>query len=172
MIRACPGSPLVLLALVCCNRRKVSRRYPSRPWAGVGAVVLDDDRVLLVQRGREPQKGLWSIPGGALKLGETLEEGVRREVREEAGIEVSVAARVDVVDRIVRDSEGRVEYHYALVGFLCRVDGRELHPADDASGARWVERSAVADFPMTPGTPAVVEKAFELRDRLAAAGDG
>ncbi len=105
-------------------------------------------------------------------MGETLEEGVRREVREEAGIEVSVAARVDVVDRIVRDSEGRVEYHYALVGFLCRVDGRELHPADDASGARWVERSAVADFPMTPGTPAVVEKAFELRDRLAAAGDG
>ena len=146
----------------------MSRRYPSRPWAGVGAAVLDGDKVLLVRRGREPQKGLWSIPGGALKLGETLEEGARREVREEAGLEVSLVARVDVVDRIVRDSAGRVEYHYVLVGFLCRPEGGELQPADDAVEARWVRFEALAEFAMTPGTPAVVAKAFELRDRLAA----
>ena len=135
----------------------------------MGAVVLDGDRVLLVERGREPQKGLWSIPGGALKVGETLAEGACREVREEAGLEVSVVERVEVVDRIVRDSEGRVEYHYVLVGFLCRLEGGELEPADDAAAARWIDRDALDDFPMTPGTPAVVEKAFQLRDRLSTA---
>ena len=138
----------------------------------MGAVVLDGDRVVLVQRGREPQKGLWSIPGGALRVGETLEEGTRREVREETGLEVSVVERVEIVDRIVRDSQGRVEYHYVLVGFLCRFEGGELKPADDADAARWIDRDALDDLSMTPGTPAVIEKAFRLRDRLSAGADG
>ena len=138
----------------------------------MGAVVLDGDRVVLVQRGREPQKGLWSIPGGALRVGETLEEGACREVREESGFQVSVVERVEVVDRIIRDQQGRVEYHYVLVGFLCRLEGGDLKAADDADAARWISRDALDDIPMTPGTPALVEKAFQLRDLLAAGGNG
>ena len=138
----------------------------------MGAVVLDGDRVVLVQRGREPQKGLWSIPGGALRVGETLEEGACREVREESGLQVSVVERVEVVDRIIRDQQGRVEYHYVLVGFLCRLEGGDLKAADDADAARWISRDALDDIPMTPGTPALVEKAFQLRDLLAAGGNG
>ncbi len=80
--------------------------------------------------------------------------------------------RVEVVDRIVRDSEGRVEYHYVLVGFLCRFEGGELEPDDDSAAARWVDRDALDDLSMTPGTPGVVEKAFRLRDRLSVGDNG
>ncbi len=82
-----------------------------------------------------------------------------------------MVGRVEVVDRIVRDAQGRVEYHYVLVGFLCRLEGGELKPADDADDARWIDRDALDDLSMTPGTPAVIEKAFRLRDRLLAGGD-
>ncbi len=121
-----------------------------------------------MRRGREPQKGLWSIPGGALRVGETLEEGACREVREETGLEVSVVERIDVVDRIVRDEQGRVEYHYVLTGFLCRRESGQAKPDDDADAVRWFDRDALGGVEMTPGTPVVVEEAFRLRDRLAA----
>jgi 8-oxo-dGTP diphosphatase len=143
----------------------MSREYPERPIIGVGAVILDDDRalanrVLLVQRGRPPLKGEWSLPGGALELGETLAEGVRREVLEETGLAVEPIAVVEVLDRIARDAEGRVQYHYVLVDFLCRVLGGELACATDAADARWAgmdELGAVAPF-----TVAVIRKAVEM----------
>jgi ADP-ribose pyrophosphatase YjhB (NUDIX family) len=126
----------------------------------VGAVVLDGDRVLLIRRGHEPMQGQWSIPGGVLEVGETLLEGVRREVLEETGLEVEPIALVEVLDRIARDSDGRVQYHYVLVDYLCRVTGGGLCCATDATEARWASREeldGIASF-----TVAVIEKAMAL----------
>src|SRR5438552_13789207 len=102
------------------------REYPVRPIVGVGAVVLDGDRVLLVKRAHEPLKGEWSLPGGAVEVGETLEAAVAREVREETCLEVEVGPLVEVVNRIVRDPGGRVEYHFVIVDYLCRPIGGTL----------------------------------------------
>jgi 8-oxo-dGTP diphosphatase len=138
----------------------MSREYPERPIAGVGAVVLDGDRVLLVQRGQAPLKGEWSLPGGALELGETLEEGIRREVLDETGLVVEPVTVVEVLDRISRDSEGRVQYHYVLVDFLCRVIGGNLACATDAADVRWTGADDLAG--VAPFTVSVIRKAFEI----------
>jgi 8-oxo-dGTP diphosphatase len=136
------------------------REYPESPIVGVGAVILDGDRVLLIERGNEPLKGEWSLPGGALELGETLEEGVRREVLEETGLIVEPVAIVEVFDRISRDFEGRVRYHYVLVDYVCRVTGGTLACATDAAAARWATRDnlgVIASF-----TAGVIHKAFTM----------
>lgn len=128
---------------------------------GVGAVVVDGERVLLIRRGHEPMKGEWSLPGGALEVGETLLEGVRREVLEETGLEVEPVAMIEVLDRIARDGEGRVQFHYVLVDYLCRVVGGELCCATDAVEARWASReelNGVAEF-----TVAVIHKGLGFR---------
>ena len=138
----------------------MSREYPDRPIVGVGAVILDGDRVLLVQRGQPPLKGQWSLPGGALELGETLEEGVRREVLEETGLLVEPVALVEVLDRISRDAEGRVQYHYVLVDFLCRLAGGDLACATDAADARWARLDNLAG--VAPFTVTVIQKAFKM----------
>ncbi len=147
----------------------MGRSYPSRPVVGVGAIVIDEDRVLLVERGREPLKGYWSLPGGALELGESLEEGVQREVREESGLDVRIVDRVEVFERITPDEDGKVRYHYVLIDYLCEVEGGELRAGDDAAQAVWYPRAALSDLSITHGTLPVIEKGFELRDRLAAA---
>jgi 8-oxo-dGTP diphosphatase len=136
----------------------VVREYPQAPIVGVGAVVIDGDHVLLIRRGQEPMKGQWSLPGGVLEVGETLLDGVRREVLEETGLEVEPVALIEVLDRIVRDEDGRVQFHYVLVDYLCRVTGGELCCATDAVDARWAPRDeldGVAAF-----TVAVIQKAF------------
>jgi 8-oxo-dGTP diphosphatase len=138
----------------------MSREYPERPIVGVGAVIFDSDRILLVQRGQAPLKGEWSLPGGALELGETLEEGVRREVLEETGLVVEPVTIVEVLNRISRDSEGRVQYHYVLVDFLCRVIGGKLACATDAADARWACADDLAG--VAPFTVSVIRKAFGI----------
>lgn len=114
-----------------------AREYPERPIVGVGAIIFDDDRVLLVQRGHAPMKGEWSLPGGALEVGETLEEAVKREIKEETGLTVKPVTLVEIVDRIARDEEGRVQYHYVLVDFLCRIVLGSPACASDAVDIRW-----------------------------------
>ena len=116
------------------------REFPLVPLVGVGAVVVHEDRVLLVRRGHEPLKGQWSLPGGLLELGESLTDGVVREVREETGLTVEPLGLVELLDRIHRDGE-RVRYHYVIADYLCRVVDGVLKAASDADDVRWVERA-------------------------------
>jgi 8-oxo-dGTP diphosphatase len=142
------------------------REYPDAPIIGVGAVVIDDGKVLLVRRGQEPLKGEWSLPGGALELGETLREGMVREVLEETGLNVVPVAIVEVLDRItLGEPSGRVRYHYVLVDFLCHVAGGTLLGGSDAEGARWVAQEEVheqGEYRLAPVTVRVIQKAFRL----------
>ena len=140
------------------------REYPEAPIVGVGAVVIDGTRVLLVRRGQEPLKGEWSLPGGALELGETLQQGVVREVLEETGLSVAPGGIIEILDRITQDEvSGRVRYHYVLIDFVCHVTGGALCPATDAEEVRWVERDQLENsYRLAPVTLAVIEKAFRL----------
>lgn len=133
---------------------------------GVAAVLFDAGRVLLVERGRPPQEGSWSLPGGGLEVGELLTDGLRREILEETGLEIRILEVVEVFERILRDAEGRLEYHYVLIDYLCERTGGELRAGDDVRRAEWVERGRLGDYNITPGTVAVIEKAFAVRDRL------
>jgi 8-oxo-dGTP diphosphatase len=141
------------------------REFPGRPIVGVGAVVLDGDRVLLVRRANEPLKGEWSLPGGAVDVGETLRTAVAREVREETGLEIDAGPVVDVLDRIRLDPDGRVRYHYVLIDFLCRVTGGTLACATDADDVAWVELAALDRYRVAESAVAVVRKAVQLDRR-------
>jgi 8-oxo-dGTP diphosphatase len=115
----------------------MKRDYPPSPIVGVGAVIQDAGRVLLVRRGKEPARGIWTFPGGAVELGEPVEVAVRREVLEETGLEIEVERVLVVVDRIDRDQEGLVRYHYVIVDYLARPVGGSLQAGDDVDGALW-----------------------------------
>jgi ADP-ribose pyrophosphatase YjhB (NUDIX family) len=141
------------------------REYPDAPIAGVGAVIVRDDadgrkRVLLIRRGQEPLKGEWSLPGGAVELGETLEDAICREVLEETGLVVEVVDTIKAFDRISRDEAGRVRYHYVLIDFLCRVTGGSLVCATDAVEARWAGADQLQG--LTHLTVEVIHKALEM----------
>jgi 8-oxo-dGTP diphosphatase len=118
----------------------MQREFPLAPLLGVGAVVVDEGRVLLVRRGHEPLKGQWSLPGGLLEIGESLTAGVAREVLEETGLIVEPIELIELLDRIHHEGE-RVRYHYVIADYLCRVTGGTLQAASDADDARWVERA-------------------------------
>ena len=137
-----------------------SRQYPPRPVLGVGALIVEGPRILLVERGHEPLKGYWSLPGGAVETGERLEDAMRREVREETGLEVSVVCLLEVFERIMHDDAGRPEYHYVLMDYLCHPAGGTLAAADDASRVAWFTEEEIGGLKITEGTPAVIEKAF------------
>ena len=116
------------------------REFPTTPLVGVGALIVEGGKILLIRRAHEPMKGRWSIPGGLLELGESLQDGVRREVREETGLIVEPEEPIEILDRIYRE-EGRVRYHYVIVDYLCRVTGGSLQAASDAAEARWTART-------------------------------
>jgi 8-oxo-dGTP diphosphatase len=139
------------------------REYPPHPVVAVGAIVTKAGKVLLVRRKREPSRGLWSLPGGAVKLGEGLREAVAREVKEECGIEVTVKEVVEVLDRIFADRNGRVRYHYVIIDFLASWRRGRLKAASDISEAAWVDPGAIRNFPLTAGLAAVVEKALGVK---------
>lgn len=139
-----------------------SREYPENPIIGIGALIIQDGCVVLVERGREPLKGYWSLPGGALEVGETIEEGLRREVLEETGLQVRSTGLVEVFERIMREPDGRVRYHYVLLDYLCRAAGGVLCAADDCARAEWVARENLNKYRLTEGALPVIEKAFEM----------
>ena len=118
---------------------------------------------MLVERGREPLKGYWSLPGGLVETGELLEDAVRREVLEETGLRVKPLAIHKIFERIMRDESGRAEYHYVLVDYICRVSGGKARAGDDVSRVEWVRRSALRDRRMTEGTLGVIEEAYARR---------
>jgi len=141
----------------------MEREFPEVPRLAVGAVVVDRGRVLLVRRGQEPLKGHWSLPGGALELGESLNEGLVREVREETGLIVEPVELVELLDRIHRVGE-RVRYHYVIADYLCRVVAGELHAASDADAVQWVERAewnSHSALKLDPITVRVIEAGWQ-----------
>lgn len=127
---------------------------------GVGALIIREDRILLVERGHEPLKGYWSLPGGGVETGESLEEAMRREVREETGLEVEVLCLLEIFERIMHDGDSRTEYHYVLVDYLCHPAGGTLGAADDASRVEWFTEEEIQYLKITEGTPGVIAKAF------------
>ena len=130
---------------------------------GVGALIFDGDgRILLVERGREPLKGWWSLPGGVVETGETLAAALRREVREETQLFVDVVQPVEIFERIMPDADGRAEYHYVLVDSICRVTSGEAAPGDDVAAVRWVAKHELAAVRLTEGTLGVIEKAYSI----------
>ena len=149
----------------------MKREYPDHPIVGVGAIIVKGEEVLLARRGREPGYGEWSIPGGAVKLGETLEEAVVREVCEEVNLAIRVGEVVEVLERIFRDPEGRVQYHYVLVDFLCEYLSGEVKPSSDALEARWLPVSEISRQRLPGKTKRVIQKAFGMRQKCQVNAD-
>jgi 8-oxo-dGTP diphosphatase len=146
------------------------REFPETPLVGVGAVIVQEGRVLLVQRGREPLKGHWSLPGGMVELGESLLAGVIREVKEETGLLVEPVELIELLDRIHRQGE-RVRYHYVIADYLCRVTGGDLKAASDADAVRWVERAewnSHSALALDPITVRVIEAGWQRARALEA----
>jgi mutator protein MutT len=139
------------------------RAYPDRPIVSVGAVIFDDERVLLIRRGNAPLKGDWSLPGGVVEVGETLSEALRREVLEETGLTVEVGPLVEVIDRIQRGSDDRVEYHFVILDYLCRAADGSLGAGSDAADVRWVALGELGRYRLAERVTAVVHSAFEMR---------
>jgi 8-oxo-dGTP diphosphatase len=142
----------------------MKRDYPERPIIGVGAVIVDGDCALLVRRDTEPLRGEWSIPGGALELGEKLRDGVRREAREETGLEVEPGDVLEVFDSIFTDEQGRTQYHYVLVDYLCRVVAGSPHPGDDVSDVKWVTAAEIEHLELRDSIARVLRKGLDRRE--------
>ncbi len=138
------------------------RDYPDRPFLGVGAVIIDDKQVLLVRRANPPLQGEWSIPGGLVETGETTRDAIIREVLEETGLRIEVAALVEVFERILRDSQSRVQYHYVLLDYRCRVLSGQAQAGSDVSEVRWATLDELELLSVAPETCAVIRKAFDV----------
>ncbi len=143
----------------------MKREYPDHPIVGVGAIIIKGQEVLLARRGKQPGYGEWSIPGGVVKLGETLEDAVIREVCEEVNLAIRVEEVVEVLERIFRDPEGKVQYHYVLVDFLCEHLSGEEKPSSDALEVQWVPISEIPRHPLPGTTKRVIQKGFGMRQR-------
>jgi len=135
------------------------REYPARPWVGIGVVAFSGERVLLVQRGKPPRLGQWSLPGGAQHLGERAEAAARRELLEETGTEVGPLELAAVVDAVVRDDEGRVRFHYTIVDYCGRHAAGEAQPGDDVSAVAWAAPEELPGFDLTPDVLRVISLA-------------
>jgi len=146
----------------------MKREYPPAPVVAVGAIIRHQDRIVLIRRNKEPAKGRWTFPGGAVELGESLEEAVKREVLEETGLQVEVGEVAAVIDHLDRDQAGRVRYHYVIVDYAARPAGAQqeappLRPGSDVSDARWVGPEDLDGLDMT-------DKAAMLARALLAEG--
>jgi 8-oxo-dGTP diphosphatase len=132
---------------------------------GVGGVVVRDERALLIRRGSAPLKGEWSIPGGMLELGETILEGVQRELLEETAIEVRLLDLIEVFERLTRDEAGKLKYHFVILDYLCEAVRGEAQAGSDVTDVAWVRESELNDYSLTPTATRVVQKAFEIARR-------
>lgn len=140
----------------------IRREYPAHPILGAAGIVIRGQSVVLVERGREPLKGQWSIPGGAVETGEALDTALRREMLEETGLTVEPLELVTVFERITSGPDGGTRYHYVILDYLCRHVAGELRAGDDAPAARWIRRDELGGLPLTEGALTVLEKAFRM----------
>jgi len=136
----------------------MSREYPEHPLVGVGAVITQDDRVLMIRRGQPPLRGEWSLPGGLLECGETLSEAASREAREETGMVVDVMEMLGVYERVTHSDDGRVRYHYVLIDFLCRPVAGELKAGSDAAEVGWFISDELPALKLAQDTTEVILK--------------
>jgi len=139
-----------------------TRQYPERPIVGVGAVIVDEGRVVLIKRKYEPLKGHWSLPGGMVEIGETLESALSREMLEETGLRVDVGPVIEVFDRIMHDEQKRVRYHFVLIDYLCWPAGGTLTPGSDVDAAIWVDPVALAQYDLTEKATSVIQRGVTL----------
>jgi 8-oxo-dGTP diphosphatase len=138
----------------------MNREFPESPLVGVGSIIIEAGRVVLVKRAHPPIQGQWSIPGGVLEVGELVREAAIREAREETGLIVEPGELLGVYDRVLRNPEKRVQYHYVLIDFLCRLVGGSLLAASDAAEARWFTREELPALKLAEDTQDVIEKGF------------
>jgi len=129
---------------------------------GVGGVVVRDGKALIVKRAHEPRKGEWSLPGGLLELGESLQDAVRREIKEETALDVTVGPIIETFDRVHRDDHGRIRYHFVIVDFVCWPNGGEAMPGSDADGVAWVSVAEIDDYRVNAHAKAVIEKGLKV----------
>lgn len=139
----------------------MAREYPAQPVVGVGAVVVRDGRALIVRRGHEPRKGEWSLPGGHVQLGESLFDAVRREVKEETGLEVHPGPIVETFDRVHRDPDGRIRYHFVIIDFVCESPGGDAVAGSDAEAVAWVTEGELDTYGVNAHAAAVIRKGLE-----------
>ena len=140
----------------------MAREYPAHPVVGVGAVVVRDGKALIVKRAHEPRKGEWSLPGGLLELGESLQDAVRREIREETSLDITVGPIIETFDRVHRDEAGKIRYHFVIVDFVCWPNGGEAVPGSDAEGVAWVTAGEIDDYAVNAHAKAVIVKGLEV----------
>jgi ADP-ribose pyrophosphatase YjhB (NUDIX family) len=144
----------------------MKREFPEVPLVGVGSIIIENDRVVLVKRAHPPLQAEWSIPGGVLEIGELVREAAVREAREETGLTVEPGELLGVYDRVLRDPEKRVQYHYVLIDFLCRRVAGDLAPASDAAEVHWFTRDELTGLRLAEDTLEVIQKGFaKIGDR-------
>jgi len=126
------------------------RLYPDKPMVGVGVLISEEDRYLIIKRAVEPDKGLWSIPGGMVEIGERTSDAAAREAKEETGLDVEIMGLLDVVDKIIRDEDGRIRFHFVILDYEATPTGGILQAATDALDARWVTADEFPDYELSP----------------------
>lgn len=139
-----------------------SKEYPLRPIVGVGGVIVQDGKAVIVRRGQEPRKGEWSLPGGLVELGESLVDATRREMKEETGLDVEVGPLVEIFDRVHRDADGRVRYHFVIVDYVCEPISGTLTAGSDADEARWVAIEEIDRYGVNAHAAAVLRRGLEI----------
>ena len=139
-----------------------TRQYPDRPIVGVGGVIVDDGKVVLIRRRYEPLKGHWSLPGGTVEVGEALEAALAREMLEETGLVVDVGPVIEVFDRIMRDEQRRVRYHFVLIDYLCWRAAGDLQAGSDVDAAVWADPRHLAEYELTDKATSVIERGLTL----------
>ncbi|NVK18367.1 MAG: NUDIX hydrolase [Methylocystaceae bacterium] len=140
------------------------REYPDRPWVAIGVVVHKGDDILLIKRAKAPNKGRWSLPGGAQHIGETLFEGAAREVLEETNTDVTNLRFIDCVDSIYKDDQGKVQFHYSLIEISCEYLSGTLHAQDDAEQAQWVSYDRLSEYDLPQNTTDIIRKSYLSRN--------
>jgi 8-oxo-dGTP diphosphatase len=139
----------------------MAREYPAHPVVGVGAVIVRNGKALIIKRAQEPRKGEWSLPGGLLELGESLQDAIRREVKEETNLDIEAGPIIETFDRVHRDDAGRVRYHFVIVDFVCWSDGGEPTAGSDAEAVAWVTEDQLDDYRVNLHAAAVIRQGLE-----------